>query len=508
MSRKGWRRIGLALGALLLAVLVGCQSVGGFDPTKMIVNQLNVKSAESSSTFEIQFNWDEEALAQEDPDAAKIAELFRNITLKSDHAAVDKNGNVAIDGEFAFAKGSIPFSLTETPEAIVLKVDGIKQPIVMETGGEGIFSVLGEEKVDNAAYKELAGKITEGLTSYVFGHVPNPPVFNVGQVSDQVHGVNLSLTKVHVELNGQQLGDLVTEFLDSISKDEQGLRQLIQQFAQLVTTLPPETLDSLGLTEEDAIPTGEQLDEFVKEMLSSFAEARDEVSAAKSEPEWSKILSDNLTFESDLFVDSDLHVRKSEMEIGLASGLFKDSGIPLKGVTIHSSQETWNVNGDVEVPAADVPESAIDASEFYFMQPFELLRLIDQDSTLYGLLKNDLAIDDQEFTVNNYITDNKGDIYVPLRPTLMDFGTYRLTFDKKGNYIQFKDEATGQSIQLQAGTNAAKLNGSPLKLKHATLLVHGIAYVSADDLFGLLHAQYSFAEGANGDRQLVVTRDL
>ncbi|CAM3849758.1 stalk domain-containing protein [Cohnella lubricantis] len=508
MSRKGWRRIALALGTLMLALLVGCQSIGGFDPGKMIVNQLSVKSMESSSTFELHFDWDDEALAQQDPEAAKIADLFRTITLKSDHAMVDKDGNIAINGELAFAKAAIPFSLAQNADSMVLQIEGFKQPIVIQSGGGGLFPMVEEDQADNEVYQEAATKIAGELASYLFGHVSNPPVMNVEQVNESVHGESLNLTKVHAELNGEQLGGLLTEFMTSIAKDEEGLRQLLQQVIQLATTLPPEVLEEFGFTAEEAIPTETELDEFVKELMGSFAEARDQLLAEKSSPEWNEIFNEGLTFKTDLFIDSEMNIRKSDLEIGLGAELFKDSEIPLEGVTLHSMQETWNVNGDVEVPAADIPDNAMSLFDFYLAQPYEVLRQMDPTSKLYGLLKNDLEIDDQEFTASYYITDDNGDIYVPLRPTLIDFGIYDLTFIGKGKYIQFRDEAIQRTLQVQLGTNAAKVNGRPLQLKHEVRVVNGVGYVNADDLFGLMGAEYSVSKDENGDEALFVTRDL
>lgn len=499
MTRKGWRRLGVALGTLLLALLVGCQAVGGLDLTSMIVKQLSVESGESSSSIDIQLDWDKDALAKEDPEAAKIEDLFSQIKLQIDHAVVGKDGQISMEGQLGLAGGAIPFSLIKGTNAFVMRVEGIDQPLVIETSeAEGLFlnsTASGENTADVDAYQELLRKIGTEAASYFVGHLPNPPVINVAQVSEPVHGENVSLTKVHAELNGRQLGELVPQFLDALAKDEDGVRQLMQRVAQLIGELPPEALQSMGLAEEDGgLPTEEDINAAVEELLSTFAEARDQVTKAQSEPEWNQIFTDNVSFVTDLYVDRDLYIRKSDTKIVLDAGLFADSEIPLKGASINVSREYWNVNADVQVPAANVPANALNIEDISALEPYQALRLVDKNSVLYDLLKNKLQVDDQEFTIGSeesqpYIKDKNGDIYVPIANTLDRFGIYKSAFLPQGKYIQFRDEALQQTLQLQIGTNAAKVNGVPLKLKHAVRVVNGAGYVNADD-------------------QLVVTRDL
>lgn len=518
MSRKGWRRIGLALGALLLAVLVGCQAVGGLDLTAMLVKTLDMKSTETSGSIDIQLDWDKEALAEDYPEAAKIADLFSHVTLTIEHAALAEDGRASIDGKIGLAKGSIPFSLVQGPDALVMRVDGMERPIAVKLDEGDEFPSLtgtlyGGVAGGGDAAKDAMREMYKKAASYLIGHAPNPPVVDVSSANEPVHGVSTALTKVHAELNGQQLGDLVPQFLDSLAKDKDGLRQLLADVVKMASELPPELQQSLGLDEEDALPSAEEIGQAVDELMSSIDEASKQVAEAKTEPEWSQIFNDDISLKVDLAVDSDLRIRKEAAEIRVGAELFAMMEAPLKGVTISYSEEHWNMNGDVQVPAADIPSNALNADEFFGQQPYKALRQIDKGSVLYDLLKNDLQIDDQEFALSSewgqtYLTDG-GVIYVPLRETLDRFGIDNLSITQNnGKYLRFYDEAIQEQVQLQIGAKTASVNGSSVNLKHPVRVVKGVTYVSADDLFGIMHAEYSISDGYFGDRELVVTRDL
>ncbi|WP_027093114.1 stalk domain-containing protein [Cohnella thermotolerans] len=518
MFAQRGRRLGLALGALLLALLVGCQSVGGVNLNDMMVGQLEVKSSESVGSVEIGLDWDDQKLAEEDPQAAEAIGWFRKVALKFDQAKIDKYGNAYAAGTLELSKGDIPFTLNKDKSKLLLQVEGAKRPIVLDALGTGAESLLpglngGADETTEGAFEEAARKLVHEVAAYLVGHLPNPPVVKVETVTAPIHGVSTELTKVHAELNGKQLGELIPSYLDSIAGDEDGLRKLFGDIVQWSADLPPELKREIGFPEEEAAPSREEIDQAVQELLGFFQEARQNIEDARQEKSWNELFNEGIQLKTDLYVDRSLHLRKADTELTLSSGLLEQSGLPLRGVTVRSSQEMWNVNGNVAVPSFNVPFNAIDGEKLGELKPFQVVKLFEENSTIYRLLKNDLQIDDQRLELGSdwgvpFVTAGNGDLYVPIRATVEGLDGEFIAYDAGTGHIRFRDEATRQGVLLQIGTRNAKVNGEPVRFAHDIVAVDGVAYASADDLLGVLHAKYSLSEGEDGEDTLVITRDL
>ncbi|MBB6670921.1 hypothetical protein [Cohnella nanjingensis] len=516
MKKKRMRRIGGVIAALLLTVLVGCQAVGGLNLNDMIVNQLDVKSSEGRGTIEVAFDWDDEGLAAAGEEAKQKIEWFRKITLQIDEMKSDEQKGIYLNGAISFGKGSIPFVLQADKEKMLLRVSGAERPLVLDmaaTGGQipGLgdlgFGDAGKEQAMQEAVKQLVRQ----AASYLVGHLPNPPVVQVEAASQPINGVQTELTKVHAELNGKELGELVPAFLGSLSQDEEGLRGLVQTVVQWVKDLPPDVKLALGMT-DDALPTEADIDEGVQGLLGFLKEARDEVDQAKQDPSWTTAFDDGISLKTDLYVDKSLHVRKSDTELQVAPAAFAESGIPLKGITIRSSQESWNVNGEVALGPVQVPADAITVEQLAAMKPYQLVKQFSVNSVVYGLLKNDLKIDDQSFTLSDewgvpFATDEDGGVYVPLRETLhqMDIS---LSYDPVSKKLRFYDEPTMQDATLKVGSANVTVNGTDRAWTYPLVSLDGVVYAYADDLLGLLHAEYKLQEGVYGEQELLITRDL
>nr|WP_255807686.1 stalk domain-containing protein [Cohnella mopanensis] len=146
------------------------------------------------------------------------------------------------------------------------------------------------------------------------------------------------------------------------------------------------------------------------------------------------------------------------------------------------------------------------------MEAFQFVRLFEEDSVIYGLLKNDFKIDDQSFELSDewgipFFIDSDNVAYVPIRSTMEEFGVHLNVPEAKGQ-IRFYDQATEQSFVFQLGSLKATVNGQAIKLKHKIVTDGPFAYVSADDLFGLLGAKYKITHKEDGESVMEVTRDL
>jgi len=520
-GKRKFKKLGILLCALLTAVIIGCQAVGGLDLNEMILKQIEVGQQEMSQKLEVEVAFKEDMWeeAVNDPEASpemiRFVESFKKTTFEITHAKTDADGNYWMTGVFGFGKGSIPFTFHSDGKAIRLDLDGAKQPFVVDLAAlAGDSDEAAQEEALRKPLMEQVRKLTRTVATYFVNNLPNPQVLTVDRVNEQVHGVSTDLFKVHAELNGEQLGQLVAVYVDNLVKDQDGLRDTLKKFAQWISELPPELtayMEDSGFGGEDF-----DIDAFVEDGMDTLfpllESLQSEITSAQEADEWGEIFDKGIMLTTDLYVDSALHLRKSAMELKIAPAFFSTEDSPISQITIRSQSETWNVNGDVEVPPVQVPWNAVMDDELDSMQPYRAIRMFDESSILYDVLKNDLAIDDQSFELSNvwgipFYTDASGVAYIPLRPAMDEFGA-KVYYNSRTGEIRFYDEPTDQGFSFRLGSNEAVVNGKTVKLAHK-LENHGYyTYIAADDLLNLLHAEYDLLELDEGIMIMQITRDL
>lgn len=376
----------------------------------------------------------------------------------------------------------------------------------------GTGTGLGEEP--QRQIMEAGRELFKNVAAYFVNGLPNPPVITVDRVTSPVNGVSTNLMKIHAEINGEQLGELIPVYLDNLVKDKEGFRNTLRGIVQWAMELPPELKELFGaeelLAENFDIDT--VVEEGVNELFPLLEDAQDELAEARKDEEWKEVFDKGITAKADLFVDDSLHLRKSQVEINIAPAIFAKEEFPITNIKILSSGEMWNVNGDVDVPAVQVPINALKLDGLDDMQAFQFVRVFEEDSVLYGILKNDFKIDDQSFELSDewgipFFVDSEGVAYVPIRATMDEFGV-RLNVPSAKGEIRFYDQATEQSFLLRRGSAKAVVNGEAITLKHKIVTDGPIAYASAEDLLGLLRAEYKVTELESGESILEVTRDL
>ncbi|WP_256759796.1 stalk domain-containing protein [Cohnella sp. WQ 127256] len=520
MRKGSFKKLGVLLCALTLAIIVGCQSIAGFNLNNMILNQLDVTQQEQSQQFELEVELNEKVLSAEGAEITDIINAFRKVTLNITHSKRDDKGNQWMTGVLSFGKGDIPFTFHLDSKALRFDVGGAHRPLIVEI--PDMNSLLGtdvEEGVSGAnmqqAIMETVRPLLKNIASYLVKSAPNPPVLKLERVTLPVHGVTTSLTKVHAELNGEQLGELIPVFIDNLIQDKDGLRSTLHSILQWIEELPPELKQAFG--DDELFAEELDSDTFVEEgynaVLSALSDAKKEIDEARmDDEEWQEVFDKGVTMSADLFVDDSLHLRKSAVEINIAPAIFSEGDSPLKSIKIRSNSEMWNVNGNVEIPAVKIPLNALTIGELADFEPYQTLRLFDENSVVYKVLKNDFQVDDQSFELSNewgipFYIDSNDVTYVPLRATMDNFGV-KLNAPSANGEIGFYDRATEQAIVFQTGSTKATVNSKSVTLAHKVENDGLYTYVSADDLFGLLHAQYSITEDLSGGLVIEVTRDL
>ncbi|WP_391573326.1 hypothetical protein [Cohnella sp.] len=516
MNIRTLKRWGWTVCVLLLTVIVGCQSVGGLNLNDMLVKQLSIEKQEQSLVLELEVDVNEALLASEDEKAKKAVELLRKLKLELVHSKADALGNQWVTGNLVTSKGSIPFTLHADEKAVRIDIDGAKRPFVLELSAlqDELGTMALPSGEDRQAMMESVRKLAQNIGSYLIKGLPNPPVITVDQVNETIHGESTKLTKVHAELNGEQLGQLLPLYLENLIKDKEGFRATVVQVFEWLYEME-EDLD-LGLRDSESLNAEAMANFTIETLLPELEDALEDLKKAQHEEEWKQIFDKGITLKTDLYVDESLHIRKSNLEAVIAPAAFAEEDSPIRSIKVRASSEMWNVNGEVEIPAVETPVNALKLEELDNYDAYRFVRMFDSDSVVYDLLKNDFAIDDQSFTLSSewgipFFVDEEGTAFVPLRETLGEFGI-RPNLEVPANgpmEIRFYDRPTAKSIILRKDSDQATVNGETVKLAHPLMNDANMTYISADDLFGLLGAEYEVVEWEDYDEQMMeVTRDL
>lgn len=473
----------------LLLILAGCQSVGGLDVSKALLGDLDVKSSESSTTFSVNAV-PAAGISAEDQE---IVDLINSFSVSISHVKLQDNGNISAAGNVGFKQATVPFTLFMDKDALVFTAEGAKQPFVFPL--QSYEQELGVEGLDTAKVDE----ISKLLTQFVVKNLPNPGKISVSSVNESVYGQQLNLTKLHTEITGDELPALVKGFLKSISKDTEGFTGLISGlydylYPILLASGADASLSELGLGElplddkEGVVTVVHDAAKLAVDALLLVYDKQLE-NMYEEAPELKTVLGKDTKLQVDLFVDSGLHIRKQNVDLKVALPASED--LPLQSISVKAVSETWNINGPV---TADVlsKEGAIDLSATS-LTPGATLRSFEQGSTVYNLLKNDLAITAKNILIapdDDYyypIVEN-GTTYVPLRYLAEDLDA-AVTWDPVNKAINVTDDVYGDVSVFKVGSSQVLINGRAVKLAQPVFVdEYGDAYVPLRLLAQALHA--------------------
>lgn len=516
--KRHWRKWGFGLCVLLAALLAGCQAAGGVNLDEMMLKQLETASLEQSGKLELEIDWNEKYLQIEDPEFAKYAELFGRVSLEIKNAKTDQAGRSRIEGSLALGgKAPVSFALHVDENKLSLEAEGAKRTLVidLEEAAGATPSAFGPGIEEDPA---LLRQLVREAAVYFVKHLPNPPKVDVSREFTNVNGQSLQLTKVHAELNGQEIGELLVRYVDALVQDEAGFREMLGNVVKLLAEVNPEQLQEMGGSDaESPDMQAAMADEAFHSTYPMLKEIQATLEEAKQDPEWDVVFDKGITLKTDLYLDNQLHIRKSDTELSIAPIVLQMPTSPVHSVTLRMHSEMWNVNGDVTVPPVETPDNAVGTKELDEMSSIQFVRLFEEDSVLYDLLKNEFEIDDTRFELDEYsfygtapILVGEGGsatLHVPVREALDDFEN-EIEYDPETAAIRFTDEGTNREIVLTIGSSEAQVNGKPVALSEPVYLIDGYAYMAADDLFGLLNATYTYEKDESLGIVVTVERDL
>ncbi|MCU6709272.1 copper amine oxidase N-terminal domain-containing protein [Paenibacillus sp. J5C_2022] len=533
MGKRSWRsRLMLLLLAMSLVLVAGCQAVGGVDFNKVLKNALKVQSGESKQTLELKLELNDEMLEDIPEEELAVVRMLSHVKLELSEVKIQDAENMSMEGRVSFGDDTgLSFAFQLSPEKLVADLEGAKHPFVVDLASMALadeeWMYEGEEEmesIDTEALTPVVMEMIDMVGNYAIDNLPNPRNLKVSPVYEQVNGVGTSLMHVQMEMNGPELWDWAKGYVDALYSDREGLEAMMKGVIELMndnTELWPLYNEMLQPEKGvlDAPTVDEEISDAADGIMEMLESLQEEMRTAEVDDSFDIVVSDALNMKVDMYVDNKLNIRKSGFELSyelneeLGDDQLEEQILPLKRITLKSDMEQWNVNGSVEADKPVVTEDTIDVQELDSMQGYETIRLFEEDSFLYDLLKNKLHITRQTYTAYNddyynppiivpgYIT------IVPLRDVADTFGS-EIAYDPETRSIELYDEATDTTIVMAIGSDQVTVNGEAAVWPFPVTSIDSTAYVPARVFVEALGATIEWETLYEDFKMLTIQRDL
>jgi len=371
-------------------------------------------------------------------------------------------------------------------------------------------------------YKKAA-ELAPSIFSFFIGNAPNPKIISVNNEKFTVHGEGINGKKVHIEINGSHLVELVKGFLTNVAADEQGLKELLGQLYDLYAPLVQQIMKESP--EGEANPMNDMVTPYLnnktlavefafsfiqsnlKGLLENYDQSVQDMLNSPRGEDLKLLLNESHYMKMDIFTDQDLQTRKSEMEMMFT--LPAESSV--KGVKITSSSEIWNMNQPVTADTIDTSAGVLELSEI--SKPAKIVSVLDPQSQLYSLLKRDFNITKKEINMfvdndnNDGISDapynSNGTVMVPVRFVAEQLDA-DVSWDPATQKVTITDAIDGTVIHLNIGSNQASVNGQIKPLETAAELTNGSTYVPIRFIAESMGAKVSWEQEL---QMVTITRD-
>lgn len=577
MKKRGWKKIISLVLVIGLVTLVGCQALGNLDLNKSLVNAMLAKSQMSKQAISLDIKLDEKSINSMGEEATTVLKLLSHLKLNLDQVKQESFEKMSVQGSIDILSRHIAFQATVSPTLLVLKIEGAKKPLVLDLAGKAIdgesLLSLGIEK---DILEQFTNKLTndvnlhKAILGYFVNGMPNPEGITLDNVTESVYGESLALNHVQAKVDGSQVIPLVKKFVVNLLQDDKGLRDLVTQFYDVVqpvlislfddmdkkaaeskaeapvadktteaTEVPlyddsayddsayddpsvyPDALDQLGASSfigesalrglesvlKDRTMAIEFLHTEVKQLLVIAMVGLQSIIENK-DPMIENIFSNKSYVQADLYLDQDGKLRKTKTEMKFVPPAEDNGGIEEIKLTLES--EHWKINEPI---VADV----IDTTDNYMMdsisKPAEMLSILNKDSALYHLLKDDLQITKKSLVLNMYDSTytpysmkpyiENGITMIPAR-FISEQLDADVTFNQASQAVSVKDTANGNEIILTLQSNKAIWNGKTVTLDGAVRNRDGTTYVPLKFIANALGAQIKWV---NETKTITITRD-
>lgn len=545
-----WRNSCLLLLSLLVFIMAGCQALGGVDFNAMLKQSLKVTSYEGSQLVEFKLLLKDNALADVTDEEKAVLDLVSSVKLQLDHVMVAQDGAMSVKGKLSLGEKSIAFSAQLDDKLTVVDLEGAKRPIVIhmaDLAGPQVDDGLGLHDATEAKLTETAKQMMDVAGDYAIHHLPNPKHLSVNVGQEQVAGETVSGMNIHAELTGIELWDWAKSYVEALLSDKDGLKEMLTQLLELVQSQSDALKSSGAESIFGSLPEEEIDEESVQEATDSVVEMLTELKdgIAKTElndqEELNQIFTKDTYVKGDLFIDSKLDIRKSVIEASIKPNLAAldaladkeaaaqgavaadgeemltavnigelEESAPIEGLWLKVTSDRWNVNGHVTPEQPVAPRLSIDGEQLMEMEGYEVLRNLEPDSVLYGLLREQGHISKQVITMyaaysaNPPIITPDGITLIPLRRTVNGF---HATIRKEAGTLVVYDDATGSTLGMRTGSNNVTLNGKTVTWSFPPTVINGVTYVPARDFVKALGGTLQWNTDDYEDDYLVISRE-
>jgi hypothetical protein len=226
------------------------------------------------------------------------------------------------------------------------------------------------------------------------------------------------------------------------------------------------------------------------------------------DPMFAQIFSNNSYVKADLYIDNAGKLRKTKAELKLVPPVENNNGVEEIKLTLES--EHWNINEPINADVIDTTDSyAMDS----ISKPVEMLAILDKNSSLYHLLKDDLQITKKSIVLNMYDSAytpysmlpyiDSGVTMVPVR-FISEQLDANVTFDQATHEVTITDAETRDKIILTLQSDMAIWNGKSVKLDGAVRNRDGTTYVPLKFIANALGAKVIWD---NETKTITLSRD-
>ena len=474
MNKMRWNKLRIAslIGlCLLLLAAAGCQAVGGADLNGAIVKSLTTESYESKGSMTLKVNFSRfafEGLSAREQSALKLLE---ELTVRIDSWIIQDGKNQSLDGALLVGARSIGFSVQIDEKQAVLRMDGLKKPMVLDlsaaqkdmgyTDSTAAFSGLLGGSVDPVQSALIGQELIDKAGGFWIAKLPNPKRLGVQSVSDAVYGGGQASWKVTTEWQGLELWSWVKTYIGALLSDPKGMTESLNALYDVLLAHP-----EVGATDEDGNPlkasdkktlVGDAVDSITSGLQSGLSSMNE----AEKDASLKEIFTPSSSLKAELLLDSSLHIR-SMNAIAVwqpdASTMEKQQ-LPVKRVSLQFNRDLWHIN---EAPAAKKPEAGVDswtAERWGGAPSYRIMQDFDKSSVAYQILKKscrqDVNLSSTTPSAPNLHYDPIGLIACALRGTVEQMGGQIPTTPpaKNGKY----------PTPLQAKRYGSKLAAEPLE---------------------------------------------
>ena len=515
----------------VLAIVIGCQPVGGLNLNKALLNGMNTTSLQQSTAITLEIT--EDPNNPPDESVKQVIALLNGLKLEIPEIKMERPERISMKGQLVLPLGNVPFHIFMTTEQIVFQMEGLTKTVVFPLGmpeadESDAFGQLMVKLYEEYMAKYQEKGIDKTMSELIVNNLPNPKNIKVSQGSDTVRGFIVDGYKVQATISLNEALPLLKQYLRNLAADEETLKLLIGQMYDLFwPVLEPYWKDgslkqTLGLGSESGDIENALFDSIfeslsdrelaidmihttLKELMYIGMIGIDTMDKSNDNP-LKAVLNDKSYVSAKLLFDHNLKIRKADYVISVTPQFEMNQGIQNVKVTIQ--EEYWDHNRTFKADELKPGNDAFVLDEN--ASPFEMMGLIDPNSVLVQFINElqsampapqlpDTADSPAEFAIPvgdkdadsplmGYIDNGVG--YAPLWLLSSQMGAY-VEYD--GDHVTIEDE-WGTVIEVTVGSADAVIDGEPVVLDGAVHQKGEFVYVPVRAIVEALGATVTYDE--------------